>query len=154
MGGIGTWNLGLKYPELFSPLFILSPGIFDENGVEDAIKDNLWSPKFMKAYTAAFAPDVNNPEAVRVPVFDGSSEDDELIQLWESGFGNVKNKVEDYLKKTERIDHIFICSAKTEYYPWIETGTLRFMEILDESNIEYTYSIHPLEHMFNTEIIE
>jgi S-formylglutathione hydrolase FrmB len=37
MGGFGAINLGLRHPEVFSSVFALSPGLFGENGLTDAM---------------------------------------------------------------------------------------------------------------------
>ena len=57
MGGHGALEIGMKYPEIFSAVYALSPGLFDENGLEDF----LFSSESAKSSFVAFG---NNMEAM------------------------------------------------------------------------------------------
>jgi enterochelin esterase-like enzyme len=37
MGGFGAFNLAMRYPDLFSAVYILSAGLFDEDGLADSM---------------------------------------------------------------------------------------------------------------------
>ncbi|HSK88067.1 MAG TPA: alpha/beta hydrolase-fold protein [Anaerolineales bacterium] len=93
MGGFGSLNIAMRYPDVFGAVYSLSPGLFDENGLEeslfarevtitsfikfendlaalpleDAAKRMLSAPdRFTLAYAYAFAP---NPDR-HPPYFD------------------------------------------------------------------------------------
>lgn len=40
MGGHGALDIGMKYADIFSAVYALSPGMFDENGLEDFLFNN------------------------------------------------------------------------------------------------------------------
>ena len=57
MGGYAAINIAFKHPDKFKHLFSLSPGLFDEKGLDIATrqwKNEGWST-FMNGYGAAFA---------------------------------------------------------------------------------------------------
>ena len=37
MGGYGAISIGMKYPEVFGSVYAISPGLFDENGLDDTV---------------------------------------------------------------------------------------------------------------------
>jgi pimeloyl-ACP methyl ester carboxylesterase len=37
MGGFGSLNIAMRYPEVFGAVYSLSPGLFDENGLEESL---------------------------------------------------------------------------------------------------------------------
>ncbi len=94
-----------------------------ENGLQDALPGNSWNRMFRQGYTAAFAPNVNNPETADVPVFDGSAGDNKLIVKWESGFGNIPEKISACLKKEDRPGPIKIVAGEYDQYKWIINGS-------------------------------
>lgn len=63
MGGFGAINLGMLHPDMFSAVYSLSPGLFDENGLtnqgmfvpEDKIRRYLTKQKEFEAMTIAEA---------------------------------------------------------------------------------------------------
>jgi S-formylglutathione hydrolase FrmB len=89
MGGFGALNIAMLHPDVFSAVYSLSPGLFDENGLansqmfqqEQVISDFLTAQKeilakpknlqwpsvvstldnFTVAYGLAFAPNIQNP---------------------------------------------------------------------------------------------
>ncbi|MBN1646943.1 MAG: alpha/beta hydrolase [Spirochaetales bacterium] len=154
MGGYGTWELGLKYPGLFCALLAFSPGAFDENGLKDALLGNSWNQMFKQGYSAAFAPDVNDPETADVPVFDGSAADNKLIAEWESGFGNIPEKIGICLQKEDKPGPIKIVVGKYDQYKWILNGSRYLAGKLEENGIPCALEIYTGGHNFNAGIIQ
>lgn len=52
MGGFGAFSLAMHYPDLFSAIYALSPGLFDENGLGDSLMFD--SPKKPAAFVEQF----------------------------------------------------------------------------------------------------
>jgi hypothetical protein len=116
----------------------VSPGLFDKNGLNDALSSGQWQSTFMQAYGAAFAP---NPKAEHpyADIPDGSttSENKETLQKWENGFGNLENKVKEYLEKKEKLRAIRIVYGRGDMYVWIINGCGYFSNLLKEKNITH-----------------
>lgn len=136
MGGFGSINLALKHPDVFSYLYSLAPGLFDENGLEKAFND--WDRGFKNAYGAAFSPNTSLPEPyAEIPVFDGSMQDNEIIANWENGFGNLENKLTDYMDKNIELMAIRIEYGNNDGYEWIPEGCRYFSTILNDNEINH-----------------
>ncbi len=135
MGGFGAINLAMRYPDVFSSVFAICPGLFDENGLEAAFRS--WDSGFKTAYGVAFSPDVNNETSAQIPKFDGSEADNNIVDNWENGYGNLKGKLSDYLAKADRLKGIQIDYSSRDQYAWIADGSIYFSELLNENNIEH-----------------
>jgi esterase/lipase superfamily enzyme len=136
MGGYGAINLGLKYPDIFSICYALCPGVFDENGLVNAI--SMWNEEIMNAYGAAFSPNPSIPDLyTEIPDFSGTEEDNIIVSNWESGFGNMKEKIDNYLDKGIYLDAIEIGYGRFDMYKWIIDGCIYFSGLLDENSIDH-----------------
>lgn len=154
MGGFGSINLALKHPDVFSYLYSLSPGLFDENGLEKAFENNDWNNNFKNAYGAAFSPNTDLPEPyAEIPTFDGSEHDNEIIANWENGFGNLENKLNDYMDKSIELKAIHIEYGKYDSYVWIPEGCRYFSTILNDNGINHELVEHGSGHIINFEIV-
>ncbi len=154
MGGFGSINLALRHPDVFSYLYSLSPGLFDENGLERAFEDDDWDSGFKNAYGAAFSPNTNLPEPyAEIPVFDGSEQDNKIVANWENGFGNLENKVSDYMDKNIVLKAIHIEYGKNDPYAWIPEGCRYFSKILDDNGINHEMVENKGAHDINIEIV-
>lgn len=136
MGGFGAINLGLKHPDIFSSIYGLCPGLFDENGLKDAIA--TWDSTVMSAYGAAFSP---NPEESgplsNAPKFNNTEADHAVVMNWENGYGNLRGKIEAYLKLKKPLRAFMIEYGKSDYYRWIPKGCVYFSKLLTENNIPH-----------------
>ena len=136
MGGFGSINLALRHPDVFSYLYSLAPGLFDENGLEKAFND--WNRSMKNAYGAAFSPNTDLPEPyAEIPTFDGSTQDNEIVANWENGFGNLENKLNDYMDKNIELMAIRIEYGNNDGYEWIPEGCRYFSTILNDNEINH-----------------
>jgi hypothetical protein len=142
MGGSGTVNVGLANPDVYAALYAHSPGLLHEDGgLVEFLQDNgAW-----RAYGATFAPDVDAP-APHMLVIDAHAplegQDPAIVAAWESGYGNLRAKIADYLAQPERLVEIKVAYGTTDIYGWIPTGSAYFLDLLEESGIpgsEYVF---------------
>lgn len=86
MGGYGTLRIGMKYPEVFSSLYAMSPCCLGASlepdmatvtraaqpGIEEQTSREYFGPQAMLASAAAWSPDPDNPPRyLDLPVVDG-----------------------------------------------------------------------------------
>lgn len=149
MGGSGALNISLKHPDVFSAAYIMSPGTFDENGLKNAMP--TWDSTFLNAYGAAFSPNVRGqyPYA-NIPEFSNTVEDNKVVQDWENGFGNLKNKIENYKKLNHPLTAIKIVCGNLDSYSWIMEGTAYFSKLLDDAGIKHEYKTFNGGHGIDT----
>lgn len=145
MGGFAAINLGLKHPDRFSIVYGLAPGLFDENGLVEAME--TWNSMFLTAYGAAFAPEPTKdfPHS-SIPKLDNSKSDNLLRAKWENGFGNLKQKIDAYLQLQTPLKAIQIVYGDSDSYPWIPKGCKYFAELLNENNIAHELIEYPGGH--------
>lgn len=136
MGGFGAYNLGLKYPQVYQVLYSLCPGAFAEDGLFKAMPQ--WNQIFRQAYGTAFAPNLEKASPYAdIPQLNQSEEDRDIIAKWENGYGNVKEKVEKYSKKSKKLKAIKLEYGTQDYYKWIPEGTIYLSNSLYEKGIEH-----------------
>lgn len=137
MGGFSAINLAFKYPDVFSSVFSISPGLFAENGLKKAFP--MWNSTFLNAYGAAFSPDVNieKPYA-KIPKFDNTDTDNKIIDDWENGFGNLEEKIAQYQAKDNELKAIQIDYGSADRYTWIPDGCKYLSKLLDKHGIDHT----------------
>ena len=58
-----------------------------------------------------------------------------LVKLWESGYGNLRQKVADYLAQPERLKEIKVAYGTGDTYKWIPAGAKYFLGLLQENGI-------------------
>jgi hypothetical protein len=138
MGGSGTVNVGLHHPDVYAALYACSPGLLAEvGGLEGFLRSNgAW-----RAYGAAFAPDVTVPSPFMRPIdahapLDG--QDPAVVAAWESGFGNLRQKIADYLGQTQRLEEIRVVYGTHDSYPWIPVGSDYFLGLLEENGVPHS----------------
>ena len=137
MGGFGCLNLALKHPEVFSCVLALSPGLLKEGSLVKAMP--TWDRAFLNAYGAAFSPDLSLPAPyAQVPHFDGSEKDQAVIKNWESGFGDLQQKIDAYKNRGTTLKAIGIRYGTQDGYAWIPEGCKAFSELLTAQNIPHT----------------
>lgn len=155
MGGFGAWNLGLSNAELFSWVWSCCPGALAPGGLDKAIP--TWDDGFMRAYGAAFAPDLRleSPFARSPNYAGGKVADDEVARLWYSGFGDIEGKLRRYLSKPARIRAARFDSSIRDYYAWIPEGTAYVVEAMKAAGVEVTLdATWTSGHSVNSTIME
>ncbi len=147
MGGFGCLNLAFKYTDVFSAAYSMSPGVLTpelDTGLKDAMRTWAGDSSFKSSYGQAFAYDLSLGDPYfKEPKFDGSDEDNKIINAWNSGFGDWDKKIDAYLALDRPLKAITIGYSPEDYYTWIPKGTVYLSERLTQKRIEntlYTYS--------------
>lgn len=74
---------------------------------------------------------------IEIPSGDGSEADQILMERWESGFGNLQEKLDDYLALGVPLKSIGFCYGENDGYQWIPEGTCYLAGLLDKKGISY-----------------
>lgn len=147
MGGFAAINIAFRHPDKFKHIFSLSPGLFDTNGLEKAVNQWMkqdWAP-ILDGYAAAFAP---NPEGVGDRFwYDWDPTNKSVVQMWESGFGNVAEKVDAYIQKKERLSSIYVEYGSDDTYQWIPEGSKHLVNTLRAKGIDVEVHDHGSGHV-------
>jgi len=151
MGGHIALRLAFGHPELFSTLYALSPGLFDEHGLKNAWP--TWDQDFFNAYGAAYAPNPDKPfPHADIPTMDGSPEDMAVCARWNKGFGEVPQMLDAYLAGSGRLDNICIEVGTQDEYPWIPQGCIYLERQMFERGIPHSFVLTTNGHNFHPEI--
>ncbi|HBD95436.1 MAG: hypothetical protein A2015_06070 [Spirochaetes bacterium GWF1_31_7] len=119
MGGFGVLHNSLAHPDIFKVAYAVAPGVFaPESGLQEAMISWDNNLSFKRAYGSAFAGNY-----IVFPVFNSSSEDNELIKKWEGGFGGWEKRVDSYLKKNVKLQALAIEWGASDGYKWIPSGS-------------------------------
>jgi len=133
MGGFAAINIAFKHPDIFKHLFSLSPGLFDEKGLD--IAANQWKVEgwsaFMNGYAAAFAPQTSHSNW-----YNWDRNSPSVRTKWESGFGNLTGKVDAYLQESEKLSSIQIEYGSNDRFTWIPDGSRYLVQLLKNKAIE------------------
>lgn len=138
MGGSGTINAGLRHPDVFSALYAFSPGLFAKDaGLQGLLStEGAW-----KAYGAAFSPDPTAEYPYQVAILPHvplAEQDPAVVAAWESGYGNLVQKVADYLALPDKLTAIRISYGTADHYAWIPEGSEYFLGLLEQNGIPAT----------------
>ncbi len=153
MGGFASMNLAFRHPSLFGVLYSLAPGLFDENGLPQAM--DSWDQGFKNAYGAAFSPNPNNPfPHADIPRLDNTVNDNTIKSNWENGFGNLNQKIADYLSKGKTLKGIRIEYGKEDRYNWIINGCEYFSKLLTAKNIPHELNVFYGRHELTLDLIK
>lgn len=131
MGGYGAVNLAMKRPDLYGCMLAYSPGLLVNDSLQSAF--GTWDGVFERAYGAAFSPDLTGESPYAgIPQFDGSDADNQMIENWLSGFGNIDERIDAYLALNEPLSAIKIIVGTRDSYPWIPEGCRAFAARMEE----------------------
>jgi pimeloyl-ACP methyl ester carboxylesterase len=153
MGGHVALRLAFEHPEIFSTLYAVSPGVFDEHGLENAMK--TWDQTFLNAYGAAYAPNLQKPfPHADYPSMDGSPEDLVIRARWKKGFGELPQLIDAYLAQPAQLKAIALEVGMKDEYPWIPDGCVYLNDLLRTKGLAHTFVITENRHEFDAAIFE
>lgn len=139
MGGFGAVNLSFKHPDIFSSFLVIAPGLFADGGLPSAMESWKNDTGVLESYAQAFSPDTENKEIYgNIPEMDGTPEDEEIVKDWESGYGNIRRKVEEYLSLGIPLKAMEIIYGDMDTYTWIPEGCEFLSECLADREIEHS----------------
>lgn len=147
MGGFGSLNLALRHPDIFGAVYSMSPGLLTEDGMAEAKESWQRDGSFLTDYARAFSPDSDTELLGHIPKLDGSEEDDIIVEQWENGFGNVKEKLDAYLVLGTPLRAIGLSYGTNDPYTWIPKGTQYFSDLLKENDIDHTLFVFEGRHV-------
>ena len=153
MGGAGTWNIALARPDVFSAAWVCCPGAWDQNGLRDTLES--WQSIYIVAYGAAFAPDfsLHSPYG-RVPRFDGTAGDAEIIAAWERGFGAIDAKLAAYAKNPSRLSAIAFAYGTRDSNSWIPRGTRYIADKMLAAGLPVTIRGFDSDHAISSSMLQ
>ncbi len=116
---------------------------------EFEILGDSWTA-FCFAYGVAFSPNPNtNPPFINY-LYDKKDEkivkNEKNWEAYESGFGNLEEKVKKYEKNLLSLKAIYIDYGTNDEYTWIPEGCEYFSGLLDNNNIEHKLLKHEAGH--------
>lgn len=139
MGGFGAINLSLQHPDVFGSFLAMSPGLLEDGDLPAALESWASDRSFLTAYAQAFSPNEEDKDTYgTIPKEDGTPEDEEIKKDWENGFGNVNQKIEDYLSLNQPLNAIKIIYGDKDQYSWIPRGCEFMSNCLTEQGIEHS----------------
>lgn len=157
MGGYGTIRLGMKYPEVFSSIYMLSPccmdGEFEANKeVLDKVAsitkvEELENTSFFEiavlATSAAFASNPNNPPFfLDLPYKDGKIRQDIANKITASRTLSV---IDQYIHNLKKLNAIGMDAGKQD--KGISEATKRLHELLNAYQIPHEYESYQGDHL-------
>ena len=178
MGGFGALNIAMHHPDVFSAVYSMSPGLFDENGLaesfmfareslirnfveyeadlaslslEDAQRRTFAPPEqFSLAYGYAFAPNPDrHPPYFDYPYTEVDGElvqDEEIWQMWESGFGGIADEAVQYKENLLKLKGIVVDYGIHDENAWIPNGSEYYGEQLTAAGIPVTVESYDGNH--------
>ena len=178
MGGFGALNIAMHHPDVFSAVYSMSPGLFDENGLaesfmfareslirnfveyeadlaslslEDAQRRTFAPPEqFSLAYGYAFAPNPDrHPPYFDYPYTEVDGElvqDEEIWQMWESGFGGIADEAVQYKENLLKLKGIVVDYGIHDENAWIPKGSEYYGEQLSAAGIPVTVESYDGNH--------
>lgn len=146
VGGNVALRLGFGHPKLIDGIYILAPTIYKDEALRDIIDEETTD------YGMAFVYNESSEMLYDLPSFDGSDEDNHIINKWKSGYMNIDQKIETYLSQHTSLSKIGIELGITDRNREIVSGTKYFMKQLSENKIDYFYKETNNGHTINKEI--
>ena len=134
MGGYGALHLAFLYPNVYSCVYAMSPGVLAPGKIGDALDTWKYDRQFLRAYSLAFAYNEEEPYET-LPVRDGSEADNLLLERWEAGFGHWEEKVDTYLSLDSKLKAIGLSCGSYDNYGWITEGTIYLSDLLKQKGI-------------------
>lgn len=144
MGGFSAISIGLKHPDLFGHVYALAPGLFDEQGLDNAVsqwRTEGWI-KFLEGYAAAFSPQPDSD-----PMWDNwDANSNEVRQRWESGFGNIEEKISAYQQHPSQLLSMHVEYSQEDMFKWITQGSEYFVNQFAQTDTPLTSLVTSDQH--------
>ena len=156
MGGFGAYNLAFRHPDVYCCVLAMSPGALAEGGLPDAMATWKGDRGFLYGYARAFSPLMEDETEIygNIPAMDDTEEDKKIQKDWESGFGNIAEKLDAYLELNNPLKAIKITYGSMDPYKWIPSGCEYMADCMDERSISYTLEIAKTGHSLPTKSVE
>ncbi|GAA5182675.1 alpha/beta hydrolase family protein [Niveibacterium umoris] len=149
MGGFGAIHLGMRHPDVYQSVLAFAPGLVAPGQIKSAW--DSWNSEIKRAYGAAFSPNPALPRPhAEIPRFDGTPDDQRIIDNWERGFGAPQEKIDAYLAQAVRLKSIRIVVGKDDEYAWIVAGSQAFSRLLDAKGVEHHLELIDATHSMPT----
>lgn len=157
MGGYGTIRLGMKYPDVFSSIYMLSPccmegGVTNNKEFMDKIEsfitiDQLKNASFFEiatlATSAAFAPNPDNPPYYfDLPFADGEVRQDIAYKI---AANRTLYTVEQYIPNLKKLEAIAMDAGLQDQ--GISASTKKLHENLEAYQIPHVYESYEGDHL-------
>lgn len=156
MGGYGTLRLGMKYPDVYSAIYALSPCCMDGGAstnpelmkkLETMTPDQLQATSFFEiaalATSAAFAPNPKNPPLyLDLPAKDGEPRQDVINKI---SANRTLNYVDQYILNLKKLKAIAIDAGLQDR--GISEATKNLHEVLDSYQITHFYESYEGDHL-------
>ncbi len=157
MGGYGTLRLGMKYPEVFSTIYSLSPCCMEgevtidetfNRQVESLTTDEqLQSAGFFEiitlAISAAWAPSPANPPLfLDLPFKDGKVRHDIASKI---AANQILYTIEQYIPNLEKLDGIAVDAGTNDVV--ISGSTKKLHDLLDVYKVPHVYESYDGDHL-------
>lgn len=156
MGGYGTLRLGMKYPEVYSAIYALSPCCMDGAAstnpelikkLETLTPDQLQATSFFEiaalATSAAFAPNPKNPPLyLDLPAKNGETKPDVINKIIAN---RTLNFVDQYILNLKKLKAIGMDAGLQDR--GISDATKTLHEVLDSYQIEHFYESYEGDHL-------
>lgn len=150
MGGTGTVNIGLKYPEMFNAFYAISPGILKDGDLDIMLKSWGSTRSYFNSYAAAASPNksIDFPHG-EIPheTYSDPAENARVIRNWYRLFGNQEEKVKAYKEKNSKIAGITIRASSNDSFTWIYNGTSDLHEIFKGNRVKHKFLKMQEAHM-------
>lgn len=156
MGGYGTLRLGMKFPDVYSAIYALSPCCMDGGTntnpelmkkLESLTPDQLQATSFFEiaalATSAAFAPNPKNPPLyLDLPAKDGSPRQDVINKI---NANRTLNFVDQYILNLKKLKAIALDAGLQDR--GISEATKNLHEVLDSYQIVHFYESYEGDHL-------
>lgn len=156
MGGYGTMRLGMKYPDVFSSIYALSPCCMDGGAftdpelikkLETLTPDQLQATSFFEiaalATSAAFAPNPKNPPLyLDLPAKDGEPRQEVINKIIANRTLSI---IDQYIPNLKKLKAIAIDAGLQDR--GISEATKTLHEVLESYDIDHFYESYEGDHL-------
>ena len=158
MGGYGTIRLSMKFPDIWSSIYLLSPCCMDrtnpitDKGFMERLEQIDNFEKFNNsgffecatiASAAAWAPNPENPPFYLDFPFQNVEVDEDINNKLESN--RILNMIDQYIHNIKKLNAIAMDAGTFDFT--ITSTTKELHEVLDNYNIEHQYESYPGDHI-------
>ncbi|WP_435139375.1 alpha/beta hydrolase [Formosa sp. A9] len=157
MGGYGTMRLGMKYPDIFSAIYLLSACCMDVSFIPDPTvmahneaitsKSQVDTASFVEsinlAFSAAWAPNPKNPPLyLDLPYKNGEIRED-ILKKYTSN--QILYTADQYIYNLKQLKAIGMDAGTDDHE--INQSTKRLHELLSNYGIEHQYESYKGDHL-------